>query len=107
MERANFTDFSNRIEKELQDLLETCVKVTGDQINLDKRVGSVWLAEDAIIVNSANRNAINYYGGFEYIDPEYVQTIGDYTIYSSNEDRVRGCLDYFNGVDEEYEKEDE
>jgi hypothetical protein len=38
---------------------------------------------------------INYYGGFEYIDSDYITTIGHMTFYSGEHSRVQDCIEYY------------
>jgi len=60
---------------------------------------------DCLIVKGRT-NSLEYYGGFEYIDQEYVTKIGDYTIYSAESERVLDCLEYlFDDVNEEQGEE--
>jgi hypothetical protein len=36
---------------------------------------------------------LDYYGGFEYIDSDYVKTYGEYVFYSADADRVQEVLE--------------
>jgi hypothetical protein len=37
--------------------------------------------------------SLRYYGGFEYVDDEYIRTYGDYVIYSAETERVQDVID--------------
>lgn len=58
---------------------------------LDGRCGPIYVGEDYIATRT--ERALNYYGGFEYIDNEYIQRVGSWTIYSIEADRVQGVMD--------------
>lgn len=65
-----------------------------EQLGLDKRCYSVLVdSEFSCIIVEGSTGAINYYGGFEYIEDEYISRIGNYTIYHEDSDRVRDHLD--------------
>lgn len=79
--------------QKVQRMLSECPRVTGDKIGLDPRVSSVWILEDGIAVK--NSRFLDYYGGFEYIDSDYIQEVGPYKFYSNDSDRVQEALDYY------------
>lgn len=62
--------------------------------NLDPRVGTLWTDEDRSMIATMNRRQLDYYGGFEYIPPEYVLTVGHWTLYSAEHDRVADALEF-------------
>ena len=53
----------------------------------------MWINDSCIVTN--NPRSLNYYGGFEYVDGEYVQQLGDYTVYLAYADRVQKCINTF------------
>lgn len=67
------------------------------QLGLDERSGyTLYVNEECIIVpNDYNDRQLQYYGGFEYVDKEFRQVIGDYVIYLNGDSRVQDCLDRF------------
>lgn len=77
--------------------LGTLPMVRTEQIGLDGRAGKVWVDTEGelIIVNDNWLKTLNYYGGFEYVHKDYVYKIGQYTIFSSDNDRVQDCLEYY------------
>lgn len=83
-------------------------RVTADKLGLDIRAGyscDIHVLSDGIAVYGTNRN-MEYYGGFEYVDREFVTRLGELTIYSNYDSRVERCINTYNGVEceeEEYE----
>lgn len=94
-------EFMSEIEDKFQDeILSNATEVTADHLGLDIRAGYVlWVTaeRDAIICPSNNVRALEYYGGFEYIERDAVRQIGNYTIYllQEEDDRVGECMDHF------------
>lgn len=80
-------DFNEQLEAIVQGMDRACGY---DELGLDPRAGRVWINRDCIITN--NPRSLNYYGGFEYIDREYVFEVGDYTVYLADADRVQRCV---------------
>ena len=54
----------------------------------------VSVADDFVAV-SGGGSSINYYGGFEYIDSDYITTIGHMTFYSGETSRVEDCIRHY------------
>ena len=65
-------------------------------IGLDPRAGhSLWLSSNEIVVERHNLNALEYYGGFEYIDSSDRLEIGELIIFKSDDDRVREAIEMY------------
>ena len=80
----------------------TMEKVPAVKLGLDNRSGSLFISPDCIAVYKANDRALQYYGGFEYVDTEYRHEMGEFVFYSAEDDRVQGHLqDYLNKVEVE------
>jgi hypothetical protein len=80
----------------------TMEKVPAVKLSLDNRSGSLFVSPDCIAVYKANDRALQYYGGFEYVDTEYRHEMGEFVFYSAEDDRVQGHLqDYLNKVEVE------
>ena len=75
--------------------IATMEKVPADKLGLDNRSGSLFVSPDCIAVYKANDRALQYYGGFEYVDSEYRHEMGDYVFYSYEDSRVQGHLEGF------------
>lgn len=48
-----------------------------------------------IACKDSNTRTLNYYGGFEYVNPEHVSTFGEWTVYSEEDSRVKSALDVY------------
>lgn len=82
----------------VEQLIKTkTTEVRASDLNLDSRCGNVRVTEDldCIIIEEGCTRTINYYGGFEYVDQDYVTKYGNFTIYYSDSERVAGHLDYY------------
>jgi hypothetical protein len=90
---------------EVTELTDTFVggmiKVNAEQLGLDNRCGSLFVTPDCIGTYKGRDRALQYYGGFEYVDTEYRYEFGDYVFYSAEDGRVQGHLEqYLNMMDE-------
>lgn len=83
-------------EIQLDEAIMKLPKVSAEQVGLDKRCGKLRIDVDysAVIVHESYQRTLNYYGGFEYIDSEYVTKVGEYIIYREH-DRVMECIEHF------------
>lgn len=84
-------------------------EVLPQDLGLDKRAGyRLYINKEAIAVAKSNDGSLQYYGGFEYIEKEYRIEIGDWVIYTvdeqtfygdedeeGNTDRVSECIDRY------------
>ena len=90
-------ELEQQVEELVMKYLEEsgAVYVGADMVGLDYRCGRVHISveEDFVAVNG--RYSIDYYGGFEYIDSDYITTIGRVTFYSGETSRVRDCISYY------------
>ena len=102
---------ANLIE-EIGDRMEEIVRgldlVNADKVGLDRRAGFVLVSREGIVVPERHVRTLEYYGGFEYVDRDYVQKLGDYTFYSRDDDRVKEAIEYYmDGGEKEEEEEEE
>ena len=69
------------------------IPVTAKKVGLDPRISirEMYASKQGLLVRGETR-ALNYYGGFEYVDSDCVTVVGDWTLYSSDCSRVRECL---------------
>lgn len=103
-------DLIEEFEDEFTNKVSKMERYSPEQLGLDSRC---WVKfyipkeKDCLIVQGKT-NTLDYYGGFEYIDAEYIKRIGGYTIYSTDCQRVQDCLDYvFDNDQQESLEEDE
>lgn len=85
-------DFRSRMER-----------VSADKIGLDPRAGMVYVGEDCIAVDSNYVRALEYYGGFEYVEKCFRITVGDMTFYTDEDSRVSRCLERYSESADGYE----
>jgi hypothetical protein len=77
-------------------------EVRAEALGLDRRAGhQLFLAEDGVFVHRNRRGSLDYYGGFEYVDPENTHVVGDYVFYSCEDTRVDDALEFYHN--DEYE----
>lgn len=57
-----------------------------EKLGLDRRCGEVIVGETWIA--TCDPRTLDYYGGFEYIDPEHRLTLGDTVFYSRGAEMV-------------------
>ena len=94
-------DKLNSLQWEINKKVEAIIdeefrEVTPKEIGLYPRAGyNLFINEDYIAVSKGNRRTLDYYGGFEYVDEEYVTVLGDMVFYSADDERVQDHLDEF------------
>jgi hypothetical protein len=69
--------------------------VPANRLGLDPRCGKLFVSPDCIAVYKGNDRALQYYGGFEYVDKEFRHEMGDYVFYSHEDARVQGHLEEY------------
>lgn len=83
---------------EAADLAETFLKgklkVNAMEVGLDFRAGTLYVGGDFIATHDWNRYNLDYFGGFEYVEKDLINVVGDYVFYSSQSDRVQEAIDY-------------
>ena len=73
---------------------ENCKEGDREQTGLDPRAfGKFWYCYEGIFIYEHARGRLDYYGGFEYVDPDHVKQYGDYVMYSSEDSRVAEVID--------------
>lgn len=99
--------FSEFVENLIE--LEEFVDVTAKEIGLDERsaYSGLKISMSGILVPTKYVGKMEYYGGFEYIDKEYVRELGEYRFYSSKASRVKDCINQYFKIEETEDNEDE
>lgn len=78
------------IEEELDEKFnDGDVKNTGLD---DRACGRCWFSNDYFVIPAGSQRRLEYYGGFEYVDREYVRVFGDYVFYSTEDERVMDVI---------------
>jgi hypothetical protein len=79
----------------LRTVRETMEPCKASELGLDSRAGyALFVNEDCIAVEG-DGHALDYYGGFEYVDKEYVRVVGDWKFYFADDDRVRDHIETY------------
>ena len=72
------------------------IQVAAMDLGLDMRCGRVLvdIVDEVIAVPNHNIRMLDYYGGFEYVkEGDGRVTVGDYTFFTSDNDRVNDCFE--------------
>ena len=69
-----------------QQIADSVTPHKAEDAGLDCLCGVIYLGEDFLATR--NRRSLDYYGRFEYVDPEYIQQVGSWTLYSVESGRV-------------------
>ena len=90
------------INEKVEAIIDEMREVKPEELHLDKRCAyQLFIDEEYIAIQKADLRNLRYYGGFEYVSEEYVQELGDYVFYHSEDERVAGHLsEYFNDQEE-------
>jgi len=97
------TDFDSTLDMidAINEVVERNIRnqftqVPASDLGLDNRCGRVLvdIVDEVIAVPNHNIRMLDYYGGFEYItEGEGRVTVGDYTFFTSDNDRVNDCFE--------------
>lgn len=89
-----FRELDYKVNTLVEEFIEkNCKEGNPSKTGLDKRaIGLFWYNYDCIIIPAEGRRALDYYGGFEYIDSDYVTQYGEYVVYSAEADRVQEVI---------------
>jgi hypothetical protein len=100
-----FYDLTDEINELVEKFLTNVKSAPAEEFWLDKRCGTLLYGDDFIAVENRSLRSLNYYGGFEYVEKEHITTLGDYTFFSDESDRVRNALDFIHddGTEEDEE----
>lgn len=94
------------IENAVQKYIEEsdCVEIGSrglEELGLDFRCGRILISVDEGFVAAVNPRSIEYYGGWEYIDPEFKLDAGDYRFYDREASRVDSVIKHYQELLEE------
>jgi hypothetical protein len=102
-EYVDALDFCEEMTEKARRFLQQMTEVSAKELGLDPRsfYGVAYVDQSAIVLMKEQDRKLQYYGGFEYVDKDYRREVGDYVFYLAEDDRVRGHLDRYFGVEEE------
>ena len=84
-----------KVEELQEKIVSECTLVDAEKLGLNPRCKELWVCPKFIATN--NRGALDYYGGFEYIEEQYIIQIGGLTVYSEEASRVSEHLQVYAG----------
>lgn len=95
--KMSMLDLHEEITRMIEEKLENeYTLVTAEQLGLDRRAGyNLYISEHEIVVANCHLGSLNYYGGFEYINKDYILALGDYTVFTDDDSRVMEALEYY------------
>lgn len=88
-------DLVDNINEKIYRMVQDMECVSAKELGLDYRCGMLSINEECIIIEKRMRGSLEYYGGFEYCDKDFVQHMGDYVIYLNGDNRVARCLERY------------
>lgn len=92
----NIHNALNEISEIAEKVIAGMTEASAEDLRLDPRAcPKLWVSESAVAIRTSHRRNMEYYGGFEYVDKEYVHPIGDYVFYLRDDDRVAEAIEYF------------
>jgi len=101
-------DVIDQINDKMRERLKEMFYCMPEELGLDNRAGyRLWCDRDSIIVDKQHDRSLQYYGGFEYCDKDYRHELGDYVIYTADDDRVEEHIaEFYNNQDESQRSEE-
>lgn len=76
-------------QNKMIELVRTLPKAKAGDCGLDPRSGYFWVDDDAgTLITRGESRDIMYFGGFEYVDPDYVMRVGEFIIFDTEDERV-------------------
>jgi hypothetical protein len=88
MDMQSFHSVMNEVNALVQELLKTTSRVAASRVGLDVRCGTLTIGDNFIAVPKHSDRLLQYYGGFEYVDKDARQELGDWVFYTLDDDRV-------------------
>lgn len=86
----NIYELIERANELALECLEQAEEVKPEVIGMDKRSAYILrICHDFIAVELKYDKSLQYYGGFEYVDPDYRLVIGEYVFYSCECPRIQ------------------
>jgi len=78
------------INEKVEAIIDEMREVMPEELFLHKRSAyRLYVDEEYIAVRKdSDLRTLRYYGGFEYVNEEYVQEIGEYVFFHSEDERI-------------------
>ena len=71
----------DHVRFETEKLIDTSAEVSAKDIGMDPRCHKFYIGDDWIAVRKDMRRTVDYYGGLEYVESDFVTELGDYVFY--------------------------
>jgi len=94
-EFSSIEDMLNEIQNMVEvGINQMMTEVEPEDLGLDRRSARVlYVSDECIAAHFNQRGTLDYYGGFEYVNAECVDVIGNYVFYYATDDRVKGHIE--------------
>lgn len=92
-----YQDIESRLSELVDKIRSSAREIHSTEAGLDSRCG--WLLVDPNWVASEQPRYLDYYGGFEYLDPEDSISVGGLKVYMSGNERVDAVLESLENED--------
>lgn len=104
-EYVDAVDFCEEMTEKARRFVAQMTEVQAKDLGFDPRAfwGYAYVDQSAIVVIKEQDRTLQYYGGFEYVDKDYRREVGDYVFYLAEDDRVRGHIERFMVIEDDYE----
>ena len=103
----NFDQLLTYVNSLAEEMLKTTIAVHAAEVGLDYRCGHLYVGQDFVAIPKSMKRIVDYYGGFEYVDKEYVHTIGEYVFYQNGSNRIERIIDKAYGNEDEEDDDGE
>jgi hypothetical protein len=92
----NLDDLIEVITTLVDEFVETnTVLVDASVVGLDSRIPRMYVSKNEDFIATKNTRALDYYGGFEYVDSQDRTVVGGWTFYSGDSERVADAIDHW------------
>lgn len=85
-----FYEMTSIVDEAVSSFISCAEEIKPEVAGLDKRAGyKLFITEDVIACRMNDDKALQYYGGFEYVEQDCRSVIGGYVFYSCDDERVQ------------------
>lgn len=92
----NFQETLDEVAAMSDALIDNATRVAASRLGLDERCLDLYIMPGAIAVPGYADQRLQYYGGFEYVDPQHRHVMGDWVFYDWQDDRVEEHVNIWN-----------
>lgn len=78
----------NMLENDFQEVRPSSIGLDG------RSARRLWVNQDWIVVSKHELGSLTYYGGFEYVESEFVTSMGSFVFFSVEDSRVARHISY-------------